>query len=541
MIIEALFLDVSSACFDITRDDETSINVEGDAVASSGGSGKRISRDMLVDEAKAFSEIAKVTAAFACSADAARLFDSVCLYLRMAQPLSVSMQSLLDTSAALARELSQTSHNLIQENAVTSFSSKYKLTGICLDSGTFGSVDVCEHKSLGDRLARKCIIVNANSVALIHSLQSEIEILKCLDHPNTINLKEVFCGSDEVYLVMQLCTGQNLASCLAKISPVNAVPLLRTMLATVDYLHSKGIVHRDIKLEHFVFESSAPNAQLILIDFGLSKHFDEGERMGKIVGTPYYIAPEVWGGEYDYRCDNWALGICAFIMLYSSIPFNGEDMEEVCRKTQEVEPIFPLGPPTLPAAKAFVQSLLHKDPRQRLSLKAALQHPFFNALPAKSADTSVRTDIAKKLIRYLGMTEAEQLLLRTVASTLSSSHIITLRNGFYDIDVDNLGEISMQSLHAYLIECNVKGASELKEALTDINCASMFSMRYSDFIAAILCKHSEVEEKRLLVAFSKLDRGTVYSLSYTMQHMSMHLYVYLKLIYNVCFLCIYGI
>ena len=70
------------------------------------------------------------------------------------------------------------------------------------------------------------------------------------------------------------------------------------MLCSVRYIHSKGIVHRDLKLENFLFSSKDPESELKMIDFGLSKHFAVGEVLHEAVGTPYTVAPEVIRGRY---------------------------------------------------------------------------------------------------------------------------------------------------------------------------------------------------------------------------------------------------
>ena len=85
--------------------------------------------------------------------------------------------------------------------------------------------------------------------------------------------------------------------------------LVGSMLSAVRYCHNRGIVHRDLKLENFLFETTAPSATLKLIDFGLSKHFEHGEVQREAVGTPYTVAPEVLRGRYDEKCDVWAVGV----------------------------------------------------------------------------------------------------------------------------------------------------------------------------------------------------------------------------------------
>lgn len=116
------------------------------------------------------------------------------------------------------------------------------------------------------------------------------------------------------------------------------------MLNAVSYCHSKGVVHCDLKLENFVFESRKAGAQMKLIDFGLSKKYKRnGRPVNKVVGTAYYVAPEVLKKQ-DYRssCDMWAMGVILFMMLSGVPPFNGSTDAQIVRAIRSGK--FRMGP-----------------------------------------------------------------------------------------------------------------------------------------------------------------------------------------------------
>lgn len=106
------------------------------------------------------------------------------------------------------------------------------------------------------------------------------------------------------------------------------------MLSAIKHLHGHGIVHRDIKPENFLMNDPSENSEVKLIDFGLSKRFSEEQEMEKmhtVVGTPYYVAPEVLKGNYDKSCDVWSLGVILFVFLCGYPPFEGDNNKEIFR------------------------------------------------------------------------------------------------------------------------------------------------------------------------------------------------------------------
>lgn len=137
---------------------------------------------------------------------------------------------------------------------------------------------------------------------------------------------------------MELATGGELFEEIVKnqrFSEEKAQKLMRKMLSAIKHLHEFKICHRDLKPENFLFQDSSEDPEIKLIDFGLSKRFgvpDGGTpkvKMNTIVGTPYYVAPEVLKGNYDFKCDIWSLGIILYILLCGYPPFEGDNHKEI--------------------------------------------------------------------------------------------------------------------------------------------------------------------------------------------------------------------
>ena len=140
------------------------------------------------------------------------------------------------------------------------------------------------------------------------SFWPQLAILMEIDHPNIVKLEGVYESEDCIYLLQELCSGGNFfdrldAQAEEHYSEAQCARLVKQMLSAVRYIHSKSIVHRDLKLENFLFDSPGPDAELKMIDFGLSKHFKSGEYHHEPVGTRYTVAPEVLKRTYDEKVD----------------------------------------------------------------------------------------------------------------------------------------------------------------------------------------------------------------------------------------------
>lgn len=102
------------------------------------------------------------------------------------------------------------------------------------------------------------------------------------------------------------------------------------LFRAINHCHANNIVHRDIKPENIMI---GQDNEIKLIDFGLSKSsVSKNQKLFTIAGTPYYMAPEVLNGNYNYKCDIWSLGVLMYVLLSGYLPFQGENRNEVFDK-----------------------------------------------------------------------------------------------------------------------------------------------------------------------------------------------------------------
>jgi calcium-dependent protein kinase len=394
--------------------------------------------------------------------------------------------------------------------------------GPVLGSGISGLVRLVTHKATGIKYACKILDMQlVDCEQAVQQLREEIVILSQLDHPNIVRLEEVYESDSEIYLVQELCVGGELFDRLDEqpdyhYSEAQCARLVKQMLSAICYIHSRGIIHRDLKLENFLFSSTDPDSELKMIDFGLSKHFLSGEVMSDPVGTPYTCAPEVIGGAYTERCDLWAIGVITYLLLSGDPPFGGcggpesllDVRANILAARYSFEPKEVWGHVS-EAAKDFIKSLLVLDPKDRPTARQAQQHQWLQDLSEN--DHTLNPSVVQALASFKDYSDMRKLLCEVLSFTLLPEQIKELRKEFEKMDTDGSGEISLAALKEVLIS---NAGSGILSNFSEPDVEEIFdSMRVSknetrihwhEFIAAGLSQ-CQVDDRNLRIAFDRLD------------------------------------
>jgi calcium-dependent protein kinase len=347
-----------------------------------------------------------------------------------------------------------------------------------------------------------------------------------IDHPNIVRLEEVYESHSEIYLVQELCLGGELFDRLDEqpdyhYTEAECARLIKQMLSAVRYLHTKGIIHRDLKLENFLFSSTAPDSELKMIDFGLSKHFRYGEVHHEAVGTPYTVSPEVIRGSYDERCDVWAIGVISFLLLSGEPPFGGcggpeplmQVRSNILKGSYRFEPT-EIWENVSGSARDFIKALLVTDPKRRPTARAAQKHKWLQEWASRSRqvdDNVLNPNVVRALVNFKEFSDMRKLLCEVLSFTLLPEQIKDLRSEFEKMDTDGSGEISLTALKQVLM--TNAGAGSLG-ALTEEEVEDIFNamrvrktdtrIRWHEFIAAGLSQ-CQVDDRNLRLAFERLD------------------------------------
>lgn len=276
------------------------------------------------------------------------------------------------------------------------FYDEYEL-GLEIGSGSFGRTHVAVAKKLGEsqdkRVAVKVIPKRRmTSQVELDDVVREVTILRMLQrHDNVVDFIEAYEDVMNVYIVMELCQGGDLADRILDVggrcSEASAIPIVWQILSSVAYMHRMGVIHRDIKPENFLFATDQKDSLLKAIDFGLSGFCEEKEVLDDIVGSPYFVAPEILKKAYDLKADEWSIGVLTYILLVGSRPFYGRTESEIFEAVLSKSPDYS-GVGITNDAKDFLQHLLTRDVKGRLTAAQALEHPWLKQ--SRSSESSGR-------------------------------------------------------------------------------------------------------------------------------------------------------
>ncbi|KAJ0799418.1 putative protein kinase CAMK-CDPK family [Helianthus annuus] len=232
-------------------------------------------------------------------------------------------------------------------------------------------------------------------------------------HPNVVSIKGAYEDSISVYLVMELCAG--------------GCDLAKTIVSVIEGCHSLGVMHRDLKPENFLFVDDDEDSVMKIIDFGLSSFFKPGEIFTDVVGSPYYVAPEVLLKYYGPEADIWSAGVIIYVLLCGCLHFMQIPREDIFEEVLHGKLDFSIDPwPKISeSAKDLVKKMLVRDRKKRITAHEVLCHPWISVdgvAPDKPLDPAV------------------------IASKLSEDEIAGLKQMFKMIDTDNSGNITFEEL-----------------------------------------------------------------------------------------------
>ncbi|KAF3638394.1 Calcium-dependent protein kinase 1 [Capsicum annuum] len=339
-----------------------------------------------------------------------------------------------------------------------------------LGQGQFGTTFLCVDKAQGKEYACKSIAKRKLTTEEdVEDVRREIQIMHHLaGNPSVVQIVGAYEDAVAVHLVMELCAGGELFDRIVNrghYSEKKAAQLARVIVGVVEACHSLGVMHRDLKPENFLFVNEEEDSSLKTIDFGLSVFFRPGETFTDVVGSPYYVAPEVLRKRYGPECDIWSAGIIIYILLCGVPPFWDETEQGIFEQIVkgELDLVSEPWPAISESAKDLVRKMLVRDPKKRLTAHEVLCHPWVRVggvAPDKPLDSAVLS----RLNQFSAMNKLKKIAIRVIAENLSGEEIAGLKQMFKMIDADNSGHITLEELKKGL----EKVGSHLKDSEINI-------------------------------------------------------------------------
>lgn len=348
------------------------------------------------------------------------------------------------------QKLGLASFNIVHAN-IKNFLDEYKVEQ-SLGSGSYGEVRKVVHKLTGQERAVKLFVKSSNDQSTYLKVKKEIEILASLHHPSIIKIYEFFEDEKRLYIILEKCDGGELFDMITHHKNLGenvAAIITKQILSAVAYMHSKNTVHRDLKPENILLEETHDYLNLKIIDFGTACRHTSGISLSEIVGSPFYLSPEVVANSYGKECDLWSCGVILFILLSGYPPFDGKNNLEIFQKIKKMQFEFnrPIWNGVSEPAKDLIRKLL-KPAGSRLSATEALNHPWIRSqglyeLPKPELIISLKENLQEFSSRNK---------LHTAITAFISSQIISnretknIREVFKALDTNSDGKLSKEEL-----------------------------------------------------------------------------------------------
>ncbi len=390
-----------------------------------------------------------------------------------------------------------------------------------LGTGSFGSVYEAENIIFQNAVAMK--IIGKSNTDDEKEILNEINILKKLSHPNIVRIYEFYITKDHYYIVTEYCKEGELFSYIKnKYSERQLAVLFYQIFSGLCYLHDNKILHRDIKLENIMISrkevDQSTGEELFwvkIIDFGTAKIFDKSKKEKDVVGSSYYIAPEVLKQNYNEKCDTWSVGVILYMTLVGRAPFDGKNDEEIIKKIKTVN--YNNKEPKLmehsDEVRDLVDKLLEKDIKKRFSAKQALKHPWFTKYGGRDLFSNFKKEeiqpYINNLFNYSFNSKIQQLVIAFLVHNLPNDESsITILKLFRYFNISGNCKLTKEELTNGLYQYKEKEKvdSYVDHLFTLLDGDNNGYIEYEEFLRACIDKKIILNKTYLRYAFKFLDQ-----------------------------------
>ena len=406
---------------------------------------------------------------------------------------------------------------------------KYKIIKT-LGDGSFGIVFCAINIQTGMKIAMKQIEKLKENVIDDLEIKNEINILKKLDHPNIVKIYEFYNTKKNYFLITEYYKYGELYNYLKfSYNETQIAVLFYQVFSGLCYLHENNILHRDLKLENIMISDIEKDINtgidyfwIKIIDFGTAKIFKKSKNEKAVVGSSYYIAPEVLKQKYNEKCDTWSIGVIMYMIIVGKAPFDGENDEEILEniKTGVYDYKNKKLLSTSKECQDLISKLLEVDTKKRLSAKEALNHIFFKNFHGRKLFSNFKMkeiDVyLNNLLNYKFQSKFQQLVLafivHNIPFTNETKNILKLFLLF-----NKSGNCKLTKIELIEGLCNYKEKEEIENVIDDIflllDGDNNGFIEFEEFLRACIDKKKILNNETLEYAFRFLDKDNSHILT----------------------------
>ena len=399
-----------------------------------------------------------------------------------------------------------------------------------LGSGSYGSVYKAKNIIMENTVAIKMIEKVQENMIDDMEIKNEINILKTLSHPNIVKIYEFFDTALYYYLVTEYCKKGELFAYITNVYNERQLAVLfYQVFSGLCYLHEKKILHRDLKLENLMISeiekdvvSGEEYFWIKIIDFGTAKIFEKNKTEKAVIGSSYYIAPEVLKQKYNEKCDTWSVGVILYMTLVGVAPFDGKTDDDIIKRIKigKYNKTTERFVKHSEEVKDLVSKLLEKNIEKRLSAKEALNHPWFQKFGGRNLFCNFNPEeirpYIENLFHYKYNSKLQELVIAFLVHNLSNNDetlIILKMFRYFNISGNcKLTKLELtQGLYSY------KDKEEVDE-MVDVIFKRLDGdnngyIEYEEFIRACIDKKTLMTKEKLKYAFRFLDKDNTRTLN----------------------------
>ena len=381
-----------------------------------------------------------------------------------------------------------------------------------IEDDKFASIFRCKNKETGLRFVAKFYNTSKIEENVLKSFMKEVRMLQDADHPNIIKVIDIYRDEATAVIITEYCRGGGLLDRIQednKLTESLVAQYIKQIASALSYLHSRKVIHRDLRPDVCEFVAKDDDSCLKIVDFGSCKHFEKNLRILERVGSPYYMAPEVIIGNYDNKCDVWSLGVIMYFLLSGSPPFTGKSENEIMHSVLSSDLTFEnkAWRKISNEAKDLLLKILVKNPQERISAKQILRDPWITSRSeGTTPDTKLVSTTLENISKFATESKLQKATLAFIVSQLmGSDEVRVLQEVFKKVDKNGDGLLSRREIRKALEGHTKFSDEEIATLIEKVDLDRNDKVNYSEFLAATINWEKEMSRDRLEKAFRALD------------------------------------